>query len=501
LGARQLATVLKTETAKTVFLSTPIRLNICSQFQAMQNRNALLEGQILKSLLKLAIPIVLANILQAGYQLVDAFWVGRIGGYAVAAVSVSTPVMFLTLALGTGLSIAGSILIAQYFGAGNHKMVSHVAAQTLLMVIIVSIILGATAYALAPTFLHLLKVDPNVYRGALGFMRVSFIGLVFNFSFFVFQSIMRGIGNATIPVYIVLGTVILNFALDPLFIYGWGPIPALGVMGAAVATLSTQSIAAIIGFIILFKGKYGIHIRRKDFIPDWQHIKKAFVIGFPASIEQSMRALGLTMMTFLIASFGTVTVASYGAGSNMLQVVLIPALGLSMAISTLAGQNIGARNIARAAQIGKLGATLGFGILTALGIIFYFAAPYLIAFFVPDDPAVIKGGATFLRTMCLSWGFLGMQLSLTGVLRASGNMVLVMVLTLISQWVLQFPLAYVLSHKTSLGERGIWYAFPTSNVIIALITLGIYARGEWKNKRLTNDDILTEKVNEEAVKL
>src|SRR5438128_2487392 len=142
----------------------------------MQERNALLEGPILRSLLRLAIPIVLANILQAGYQLVDAFWVGRIGGYAVAAVSVSTPVMFLTLALGTGLAIAGSILIAQYYGAGNHKMVSHVAAQTLLMVMIVSAILGATAYLLAPAFLRLLKVEPAVYNGALGFMRVSFVG-------------------------------------------------------------------------------------------------------------------------------------------------------------------------------------------------------------------------------------------------------------------------------------------------------------------------------------
>jgi putative MATE family efflux protein len=465
----------------------------------MQQRNALLEGPILKSLLRLAVPIVMANILQAGYQLVDAFWVGRLGGYAVAAVSVSTPVMFLTLALGTGLSIAGSILIAQYFGAGNHKMVSHVAAQTLLMVMIVSAILGATAYMLAPGFLRVLKVEPQVYHGALGFMRVSFIGLVFNFSFFVFQSIMRGIGNATIPVYIVLGTVILNFALDPLFIFGWGPVPAFGVMGAAIATLSTQILAAVTGFAILFKGKYGIHIRRRDFKPDWQHVKRAFVIGLPASVEQSMRALGLTMMTFLITSFGTVTVASYGAGSNLVQMVLIPALGLSMSISTLAGQNIGAGNITRAAQIGKLGATLGFVILSVIGIITYIFAPSLIAFFVPEDPSVIKGGAVFLRTMCLTWGFLGLQLCLTGVLRASGNMVVVMILTLISQWVLQFPLAYVLSHKTSLGLMGLWIAFPISNITIALITLGVYAKGDWKKKRLTEEDRLQEKVNEEAM--
>jgi putative MATE family efflux protein len=402
--------------------------------------------------------------------------------------------------LGTGFAIAGSVLIAQYFGAGNHRMVSHVAAQTLLMVILVSVVIGAVAFVLTPKFLLLLKVAPEVYEGAKGFMRVSFVGLVFNFSFFVFQSIMRGIGNPTIPVYIVLGTVILNFALDPLFIFGWGPVPGYGVMGAAVATLSTQVVAALVGFSILFRGRRGIRLQLRDFQPDLLHIKQAFSIGLPASIEQSMRAMGLTVMTFLIASFGTTTVASYGAGSNLLQVVLIPALGLSMAISTLVGQNIGAGNIQRAAKIAKLGATLGFVILSLLGVLAYIFAPNLVAFFVPEDPAVIRGGATFLRTMCLSWGFLGLQLSLTGVLRASGNMVVVMFLTMISQWVLQFPLAYVLSQKAGLGEKGIWLAFPLSNIMIALITMGVYAKGDWKNTRLTKGkEQLEEKTTEETL--
>jgi len=137
----------------------------------MKNQKMLLEGPILASLLKLAIPIMLANILQAAYQLVDAFWVGRLGGTAVAAVSVSTPVIFLTMALGIGLAIAGSILIAQYFGAGNQKMVNHVAAQTLLMVISVSVVLAIIGYLLSPLFLKSLRIAPNVYEGALGFMQ------------------------------------------------------------------------------------------------------------------------------------------------------------------------------------------------------------------------------------------------------------------------------------------------------------------------------------------
>jgi putative MATE family efflux protein len=464
---------------------------------AVKDPKLLLEGPVLKSLLTLAVPIIIANLLQAAYQLVDAFWVGRLGGFAVASVSVSTPVVFFTMAVGTGFAMAGSILIAQYFGAQNMREVNFIAAQTLLLVVVISIVLGATGYILSPYFLHLLKVSPDVYDGALGFMRVSFIGLVFNFSFFVFQSIMRSVGNPTLPVYIVGVTVILNFALDPLFIFGWGPVAGQGVMGAALATLITQSIACITGFIILFNGKRGIKVRLADFVPNWQHIKRAFNIGFPASIEQSMRALGLTLMTFLIAGFGTTTVASYGAGSNVLQLVIIPAMGLSMAISTLAGQNIGAGNIPRAEQVTRLGSIVGFCILTLIGIIVFFFAHNLVAFFVPGDQNVINGGSAFLRIMCLAWGFMGLQLCLTGVLRASGNMITAMVLTLVSQWVLQFPIAFVLSRHTSLGEKGIWYAFPASYIIIALITMAVYTKGDWKKKKLTGEDKLTVKVADE----
>lgn len=466
---------------------------------ASAKTNTLLEGPILNSLVILAVPIVLANVLQAGYQLTDAFWVGRLGSAAVAAVSVSFPIMFLSIALGTGLAIAGSTLIAQYFGAGNSEMVDHVAAQTLLMVIIVSIALGAIGYVLTPSILRLMHIAPDVYQGALGFMRVSFAGLVFNFFFFMFQSIMRGIGEAKLPVYIVFGTVILNFVLDPLFIFGWGPIPALGVMGAAIATFATQSLAALIGLRVLLRGKYGIHLTSRHFTPDYAFMKRAFFLGFPASIEQSARALGLTVMTFLVASFGTLAMAAYGVGGNVIQMVIIPAMGLSMAIATLVGQNIGAGNMQRATDIGRLGAWLGFSILTGIGLVVFIFAPQLVAFFIPNNPDVTALGSTFLRTIALSWGFMGLQFSLTGVLRASGNMMTTMVLTLVSQWVLQLPLAYVLSKYTTLGIHGVWWSFVVSNVVISLITLAWYSRGDWKDTRLTEEEQFAEKVSEEII--
>lgn len=242
-------------------------------------------------------------------------------------------------------------------------------------------------------------------------MRVSFVGLIFIFAFAMFQALMRGVGRAMPPLYIVLGTVILNFALDPIFIFGWGPIPAAGVMGAAIPTLATQALATVIAMVLLMRGTYGIAISPRGLAPDFAYIARAFFLGFPASIELSARALGLMIMSVLVTSFGTVTLAAYGIGSNVLQVVTIPALGLSTAAAALVGQNIGAGQLDRAAQVTRLAPLIGFGVLTVVGLIGFAAAPAIVGFFNPGDAEVVAEGASFIRTTALAWGFIVVQLT------------------------------------------------------------------------------------------
>jgi putative MATE family efflux protein len=362
-----------------------------------------LEGPIGTALVRLAIPIILGNLLQTGYQLTDAFWVGRLGAAAVAAVAVSFPVTFLVIALGSGLAMAGATLSAQYMGAGRQDMVNHVAAQTMVMVAITSVILGTAGYLLSPSLLTLLGVASDVYDGALGFMRVSFIGIIFVFLYAMFQALMRGIGQTRVPLLIVLGTVGLNFVLDPLFIFGWGSLPSQGVMGAALATLITQALAALLGVVIFLRGRHGIQLSWSGFRPDLLYLKRAFFLGFPGSVELSTRGLGMMIMSFLVASFGTLTLAAYGVGSNILQVVTIPAMGLSMAVSTLVGQNIGAGNIQRAARVSVLGTFSGFVILTLAGLVAYAFAPAIVS---SSCPAIQTSSrrARALSASCASHG-------------------------------------------------------------------------------------------------
>jgi len=462
----------------------------------------LTEGSIVKSLLTLAVPIIFASLLQTAYQLVDTFWVGRLGANAVAAVSLSFPIFFLLISLGGGFSIAGTILVAQYKGEKNQRKIDQISSQTLMITLFLSLLLSALGYFLATPLITLMGADSVILPQALSYIKTIFLGLTFLFIFSMFQSLMRGIGNVKTPLYIVFGTVILNLILDPLFIFGYSIVPAMGVKGAAIATILTQSIAAIIGLSLLFKEKYGINIKIKYLKPDFKIFKKIFFLGLPASLGQTTSAFGITLITFLVASFSTTAIASYGIGGRILSFIIIPTIGLSMATSTLVGQNIGAKKIDRAEKIVKISTMIGFVTLTLVGLIIFIFAKQLTTFFIPTDTAVIAGSTLFLKIMSLTFGFLAIQQIISGAFRGSGNTLISMIIAIVSLLVLRFPLAYIFSKHTSLLETGIWWAFPISNILTAIIAVLWFAKGSWKNKKIIEEiklEVEDETIIEEGI--
>jgi putative MATE family efflux protein len=457
------------------------------------------SSTLLKKLLTLAAPIILAQLFQIAYQFTDAFWVGRLGEKAVAAVTMSAPVIFVMIGLGIGLAIAGSTLTAQYFGAKNKKMLSQAAAQTMLMVVTVSIFFSTLGYIFTPHILQLLGTDPSIFADAKAYLRIVFLGLVFNFSFFIFQSIMRSIGRAQLPVYIVVGTVMLNFILDPLFMFGWWFIPAQGITGVALATIGTQSIAAIIGLSWLFSGKHGIHLHWTDFRPNFSFIKRAFLLGLPSSIEQSARSLSLTVITALIATFGTLAVAAYGVGTNILQLILMITFGLAGANAALVGRHLGAGEPETARRMASISLKIAFFAFSTLGLISFIFAPYLIQFFVPNDPNVIAAGAHYLRFISPIFGLIGLQILMGSTLQASGNTKTSMALTLTSAWLIQIPLIYTLSRFTNLGLDGLWLAFTINGILSVAMYLIVFKRSHWYKKELVSvEERLTNQIKAEV---
>lgn len=456
------------------------------------------EGSLLAALLRLAAPVIVSLALQTAYQLVNAFWVGRLGAEAVAAIAVTSPLIFLLVAAGSGLTIAGSVFVSQYSGAGNVRMVNHSAAQTILMVASVSLVLTVAGYLSAESVLRFMQVGPEVLDDAAAYLKISYVGLLVSYGFMVFQSILQGVGEVRFPLYVVAASVVLNAVLDPLLIFGWGPIPPMGVVGAAVATVISQTFTALIGVGILFTGRYGIHLRLRDFSPDFPFIKRVLSVGLPASIEQSTRVLGSVLLTALAAGFGTTSLAAYGLATRIITVFFVPALGFSSATATIVGQNIGAGKTQRAEEAARVSSWFAFASLTAAGLLFMPFAESLARVLVPTDEEVVALGTAFVLVVAPSLGIIGAQQALAGAFRGAGQTMTAMLLSLMLQWLFQLPLSYWLAKHTSLGFEGIWWGFPAANILALVVTIFWFRRGTWKQRKLTEEQRLKAQVAEEA---
>lgn len=439
------------------------------------------DAPVLRSIAALAAPIVVANAVHTSHQLVNTLWVGRLGADAVAAVSVSFPILFLVMSIGGGASIAGAVLAAQYVGAGDTRAVRRVAGQTLVLSAALSLLVAAAGVLLAPALLRIAHTDPAVHDAALAYLRISFLGAPFGFAFATYQALSRATGDARTPLKLVSASVALNVLLDPLLIFGAGPVPALGVAGAAWATLLAQAAVTAPGLAALANTRRGPGLRADDLRPDRTLLLRLARLGLPASVEQAMQALSISAITLLVSGFGTLAIAAYGIGMRVLTFAIIPAFGISMAASVLVGQSLGAGERYRAERITRASALLGIGVLGTAGAAIALAATPIVRAFAPGDPALVEAGSTALRWIAPAFGLMGLQLSLAGTFRGAGDTFAAMLLSVIGTWGVQLPIAWLLSDRAGLGETGIWMTYLASGVVNALIALAYLRWGRWRH--------------------
>ncbi|MFW6048856.1 MAG: MATE family efflux transporter, partial [Candidatus Bipolaricaulota bacterium] len=230
-------------------------------------KDDILHGPIIKTLLVLGWPVIISNALQMLYNLVDTYWLGKIGKVAVAAPTVGFPVVFLLISLGFGFSIAGGSLVSQHTGAGSSQTANRAAGQVLAFMFISSLVLSALGFGIAPGLLKtLMGVPEDVFPKALVYIRIIFSGLPLMFSFFAFRSLIRGIGDMVTPMLVTGLSVVVNMFLDPLLIFGVGFFPELGVAGAALATVLSRGAASLVAVYLLFSGRLEIHLKARDLI-------------------------------------------------------------------------------------------------------------------------------------------------------------------------------------------------------------------------------------------
>lgn len=449
--------------------------------RGMSGNPDILNGSIWKSLLMLSIPIIISNLFQTMYNITDAFWLGKLGKTALAAPTITFNVMFTIIALAGGLAMGGMTLLAQYRGARNDKMVSQVAGNTFVLLFFTSFILSVIAVIFTPDILRLLQTPADAYRQTTDYMRITFMGMPFVFGYFFFQGMMQGYGNTVTPMKLNAFTVTLNIILDPLLIFGIGPFPALGVIGAGIATIFSQLIAAVIGLSLLFSGRYGIKLEIANMRPRWAIISHIMKIGLPMSFSQAGTSLGFTLMMGLVNTYGTVMVSAFGVGNRIISLMTMPAMGLSQGSSIIVAQNMGADQTSRAEKSVWIAAGINSSVILVLTTLLYFFGAYVVQFFI-NDPAVIAIGERLFKITSYSVLFFSIMIIFNGAFQGSGHTVPVFVMQIMRLWAFRLPISYILAKTVGMGEDGIFWGMFLSNIIITIISFIWFRTGVWKKR-------------------
>ena len=445
------------------------------------------KGTILHDVIRLSIPLIIINVLSTLYQIIDAFWVGQLGTDAVAAVALSFPILFVIISVAMGFTVAGRILVSQYKGKGDTKKINHVATQTFVLMIIISLIVSIIGYFIAPSIIGLINTKPSIAVEATNYLQVALLGLFFLFPYYLFQAFHRGVGEVKIPLYITLFALLLNFILDPIFINGFMIndvliIPAFGVVGSAIVTIFAQGIAAIIGIFIMLKGSYGIKLDFGELNPiDYGLLRKMFSIAIPSSIQFTTNSLSMVVMVFFVSMFNVSTISAYGIGVNIMNFVMLPVMGIAFASSILVGQNVGASKIKQAFNIAKKSIILSVVVLLITGVILFMFSNVIINMFIksvtPEDYETVRLGVEFLSYLIITFCLMGPLQVIMSSFMGAGQTKLSLIISLLVTWGLRIPLAYILS--IYLGVSGVWLSFPVSAFISLIIALIIFYKYDW----------------------
>ncbi len=442
------------------------------------------NGKISKVILLLSGPIMLNNLTQTIYNLTDTYFVSKLGDTEVAAVAFIWPIIFFIMALGIGVSIAGTTLISQYTGAKDFENSKKVAGQVISFSFIFSLVIGIVGAILAPFIIRSMGGEGEIFSYSLSFLRIIFLGMPTMYLIFSFNAIKQGQGDTVTPMKYGAYSVALNIALDPIFIF----VLNLGIRGAAIATVISRGLFAVYAIYTLFKENEGIHLKLHHLKFD-KLLLKIIRIGLPSSIGQSTTGLGFAVLNVFIISFGKATMAAFAIGNRINSLIFMPAMGVGSALATIVGQNLGSNNIPRAKEAIKTSTILVTIFLVAGGIIMFTIANDVIKIFT-DSPSILKQGTYYMRLIAASLPLIGFYQILIGVFQGSGHTISAMLIMIGRLWLFRIPLIVLFKKFTNLGTNSVWYAMILSNGLICLIGFGLYMTGKWQKKVIKKRDYI-----------
>src|ERR1044071_1128779 len=438
-------------------------------------------GPIGRAILLLAIPMVLEMIMESVFAVVDIFWVSHLGTDAAATVGLTESLLTLIYALAIGLSIGAMAMIARRIGEGNPEGAARAAVQAIVLALIVSIVIGAIGAPLAPKLMKMMGGSPWVVEHGSGFTRVMLAGNVTVVMLFMINAIFRGAGDAAIAMRTLWLANWINIVLGPCLIFGLGPFPKLGIVGAAIATNIGRGTGALFAISKLIRQGGRFNIERRHFRIEPSIIGKLIRLSGTATFQVFIGMASWIGLVRIISSFGSNAVAGYTFGIRVILFALLPSWRMSNAAATMVGQALGARDPERAERAVWKAGFYNMIFLGIIGLIFVFFAPQIIALYNPS-PEVARYGVDCLRIVAYGFLFYAYGMVLGQSFNGAGDTWTPTIINLFVFWLWEIPLGYVLSVKFGMGPEGVFTAITIAFSTLAVVSALVFRRGRWKTR-------------------
>jgi putative MATE family efflux protein len=440
----------------------------------------LTTGKEGKLILQFATPMLIGNVFQQLFSVVDSVVVGNfVGKEALAAIGASFPVIFVLVSMIIGLVMGTTVIISQYFGAKDMVKVKKAIDTMYIYTTIAGAIMTVVGLLISESLLRMLGLPEDIMPQAVLYLRIYLSGMIIFFGYNGTSAVLRGLGDSKTPLYFLMIATIANIILDLLFVavFRWG------IAGAAYATLFANSMAFGLAIYWLNKTHKIIRIAIRGLHFDREIFRQSVHIGLPTGIQQTLVALGGLALLGIVNQFGTDVIAGFSVASRLDMLAIVPAMSFSMALSTFVGQNIGANKPERIRK-GLIATMKMAGIVTIVTTVAIILTSNFLMSLFTQDAAVIKVGGQYLTIVSSFYLLFSLMFIYNGALRGAGDTLVPMFISLLSLWLIRIPLAWILSGK--IGATGIWWAIPAGWVIGLALSYFYYRTGNWKKKVVVN---------------
>ncbi len=437
------------------------------------------QGSIKNALILLAIPMILEMIMESLFAIVDTFWVSRISTEAVATVGITEALLMIIESVAIGVSMAGTALIARRIGEKNPAGAKKIIANVLLVGVSLSIVIGVICFLYADKILLMMGSNAELVEQGKTYTSIILGFNIILMLLFVLNGIFRGAGNAAIAMRTLWLANGLNLILDPLLIFGFWIIPGLGLKGAAIATCIGRGIGVLYQLRYLFKGDFMLRMGLPDFSFSKVILKKIIAIASGGAGQFLIATASWVFLIRIINHFGSQAVAGYTIAIRVIIFSILPSWGLSNAVATLVGQNLGAKEPDRAEKTVWMAGKYNMIFLLVLSIIFFIFSEPIIGIF-SDDAVVISYGVAPLRILCAGYIFFAYQMVIGQAFNGAGDTRTPTIMNFSILWLIQIPLAYVMAITWGMGPNGVYITISVCNALLAVLGVYLFRRGKWK---------------------